>query len=470
MKFEKIEIQDDHWVEETAKICGEVAVGSSQAAGEMELALGSALTLQNKCDDLTNLSVMLVRDTADVAEATTAARQLSETARETLESGKETIEQSVDSFADLIGLANDMGARITGFAAALAQVQRVSQSIDAIARTTKMLALNAAIEAEKAGDAGKTFAVVAAEVKALAHNSRNAAVEISTTMNSLTEEAGKFIGRIESGLATSDVAQSRLVQMQQMLDEVAKTVSMVSSHSQAIANKATTLHGNLNASNAARDQVIAANLAMQESLSAAHKGNELVELSASRMFDKIVHSGKSSDDNPFVELALEVAQDAKRTIEHALAAGEISLAEIFDEQLVLIDGSNPPRYTNRLTNWADRHWRPIFDQTSDLRSEILTVVCTSAKGYLPTHMSKFSAMPTGVFAHDNRYCRNGRVFFGAVDDIAKASEQEYMMAVYRHTGAASRTTNKAETVVRNVYVPLYVQGMRWGDLEIAYII
>ena len=86
-------------------------------------------------------------------------------------------------------------------------------------------------------------------------------------------------------------------------------------------------------------------------------------------------------------------------------------------------------------------------------------------------MSEFSLQPTGDLAHDTRFCRNGRVFHDeGIDKIAKASEQDYMMAVYRHTGASSQGGNRDSAVVRNVYVPMHFQGRRWGDLEIAYIL
>ena len=39
------------------------------------------------------------------------------------------------------------------------------------------------------------------------------------------------------------------------------------------------------------------------------------------------------------------------------------------------------------------------------------------------------------------------------------------MAVYRHEGDGSHYA-----VTRNVYVPLWFQGRRWGDLEIAYVL
>ena len=98
-------------------------------------------------------------------------------------------EGTIDGFKGLTELVVQLGERMAGFAAAMNQVQTVSSTIETIARKTNMLALNATIEAARAGDAGRSFAVVAAEVKKLAHDTRAATSQIASTIGELTREA-----------------------------------------------------------------------------------------------------------------------------------------------------------------------------------------------------------------------------------------------------------------------------------------
>ena len=466
MKIEKITSAENHWIRETARICGDVTVGCSEAAGVLEKALQSADWLKARHGELTELTLGLDSDIAEVTHATREARNLAEAAVTKLMTGQETVQLSLASFSELVTLVMNLGPHITGFAAAMEQVKRVSQSIDSIARTTNMLALNAAIEAEKAGAAGQTFAVVAAEVKKLAHDTRRAAVEITGTVNSLSHEAAKFVEQIEDGIATSGEAQEQFSSLQQLINGVSDVVAQVGDHNRGIADRTAQIHRGLLDSQKVRDAVAKANIEMFAAIGEAHNQIGELEEQANRMFDNIVHSGLSPRDTEFVERAQKEAAKVVAITEAAIASGALDRDALFDQEMAPVPGSNPPRFTSRLTSWAERNWQPMLEAVKQSNpDEILSVVCTSRVGFLPVHLKEFSRAPTGDIAHDTKYCRNGRVLFDGIDLVAKASEQDYMMAVYRHEG-----DGRTYKVVRNVYVPLRVNGERWGDLELAYIV
>ncbi|WP_397577517.1 methyl-accepting chemotaxis protein [Sphingorhabdus sp.] len=464
MKMEKIALSENHWIHETAQICGEVTVGCAEAAGVLEQALQSADWLKARHGEMTELTQALDADIAEVAQATRDARILAEAAVAKLKTGHDTVQLSLASFSELISLIMSLGSHITGFAAAMEQVKRVSQSIDSIARTTNMLALNAAIEAEKAGAAGQTFAVVAAEVKKLAHDTRRAAVEITGTVNSLSHEAAKFVVEIEEGVSTSGAAQEQFSSLQELIYGVSDVVAKVGDHNREIADSTAQIHRGLVDSQNVRDAVEGANGEMFTAVVRAHSQIGGLELQANKMFDHIVHSGLSKRDSEFVELARQKAEEVKALTEAAIADGTLTLEALFDTDLRLIEGSNPPRFTSKLTPWAEQHWQPFIEAVKDSNpDEITSVVCSSLKGFLPVQLKELSRAPTGDIAHDTKYCRNGRVIQDPVDIPAKTSEQDYMMAVFRHEG-----DGHSYKVMRNVYVPLRINGRRWGDFEIAY--
>jgi methyl-accepting chemotaxis protein len=190
---------------------------------------------------------------------------------------------------------------------------------------------------------------------------------------------------------------------------------------------------------------------------------EQLEMTASEMFDGIVQAGLSPEDSAMVVRAQQIAAELSVHTEAAITSGALTMADLFDSDYAAIGGSNPPRFTTRLSDWAHREWRPFLDNAKAGDTRVLAAACTDMKGFLPTHLSERSRDPTGDLAHDTKYCRNGRIILDPIDRKAKASEAPYMMAVYRQEG-----DGQTYQVVRNVFIPLIINGRRWGDFELAY--
>ncbi|WP_317419668.1 MULTISPECIES: PAS domain-containing methyl-accepting chemotaxis protein [unclassified Morganella (in: enterobacteria)] len=89
--------------------------------------------------------------------------------------------------------------------------------IDRIAFQTNILALNASVEAARAGDAGRGFSVVAAEVRNLALHSASAAKEIKTLIE-------KNAANVRTGVT---IAEQTETQLGEMVTDVLKMSSMI---------------------------------------------------------------------------------------------------------------------------------------------------------------------------------------------------------------------------------------------------
>lgn len=145
-------------------------------------------------------------------------------AAEELATSIEVIRRQAEEASDVAERAREdaraSAAKIRDLADAGQRISAILDLIRDVAEQTNLLALNAAIEAARAGDAGRGFSVVAAEVKGLAEQSGEAAREIARHMDAVRETTDDVvrsidgIGRVIAMMDTSSRAICQSVQQQ----------------------------------------------------------------------------------------------------------------------------------------------------------------------------------------------------------------------------------------------------------------
>ena len=164
--------------EELNAVTDEGARGLTQQNNEIEQAATAVNEMTSAVEEVARNAI----STSDASKsATTSAGDGRDLVMETV-SAIERMSGDVQSTADLVGnLANESR-----------DIGKVLDVIRGLADQTNLLALNAAIEAARAGEAGRGFAVVADEVRALAHRTQQSTSEIERMIGSIqggTEQA-----------------------------------------------------------------------------------------------------------------------------------------------------------------------------------------------------------------------------------------------------------------------------------------
>ncbi len=121
-------------------------------------------------------------------EVVQAAEEGRARVRETLE-GIEGIQETTETAR---GVIHSLGGRTK-------EIGAIVNVIDDVAEETNLLALNAAIIAAQAGENGRSFSVVADEIKKLADRVLSSTKEIEQVIHSVQQESGAAVGAIEEG-------------------------------------------------------------------------------------------------------------------------------------------------------------------------------------------------------------------------------------------------------------------------------
>ena len=196
--------------EELSAVTEEASRGLQQQNNEIE----QAATAVN---EMTAAVEEVARNAVSTSEA---SNQSTHAARE----GRDQVVKTVDAIQTMTHDVQNTSHMIEGLAAQGRDIGKVLDVIRAIAEQTNLLALNAAIEAARAGEAGRGFAVVADEVRALAHRTAQSTQEIEKMVAGIQNGTGEAVSSMQQSnqrtQSTLEMARAAGVALEQITQSI----------------------------------------------------------------------------------------------------------------------------------------------------------------------------------------------------------------------------------------------------------
>ncbi len=170
-----------------------------------------------------------------VSEDGTEAAQASSTASEVANRNRQQIRGAIERLVALKAFVGESSAKVQELGQVSRRITGFIASIRELADMTNLLALNAAIEAARAGKHGKGFAVVAEEVRRLAEQSANAALEAGELVQDIHRQVGEVVEQMRRGQVNVGGVEEISSAALEAQDAIVAATAEATAHAQRIA-------------------------------------------------------------------------------------------------------------------------------------------------------------------------------------------------------------------------------------------
>ena len=170
------------------------------------------------------------------------------------------------------------------------------------------------------------------------------------------------------------------------------------------------------------------------------------------------------ENREIISRAVDLANDISRLLERLVEQKTLTQEDLFDNNYVAIEGTDPVQYRTRFLSVLEEVLPPIQEPVLAGDPRMVFCVTVDRNGYLPVHNRKYSlAQRPGETAWNIANSRNRRIFDDRAGLAAARNVRPYIIQVYpRDMG------NGITIMMREIDAPIRVFGRHWGGFRAAY--
>ncbi|MEB0106418.1 methyl-accepting chemotaxis protein [Pseudomonas sp. MH9.3] len=202
---------------------------------------GASRTIQRQNHEIEMAATAVTEMTAAVEEVAGNAATTSDLTAQSSSAaiaGRNQVNDTVAAINMMVANVQSTSGEVQVLATMANDISKVLDVIRAIAEQTNLLALNAAIEAARAGEAGRGFAVVADEVRALAHRTQKSTQEIEQMVSSIQTGTGNAVSSMNQTSAQASKTLDMANGAGKVLGDITDSLSQINERNLMIATAA----------------------------------------------------------------------------------------------------------------------------------------------------------------------------------------------------------------------------------------